>query len=149
VENDESRAVRLRRHTMKYIAFVVSALLSIASTHAADVIPQNLVGIWATEASVLRGSALSEGIAIYLGKDGAGAIVSAPPAIGVRIAATYNPQTRIIDFKIAEAGQARDPGKMEYDATGNFIKFNNEKLNRKYPELTEPTRKALGLKPTK
>jgi hypothetical protein len=134
---------------MKRIALVLATLLSAMSAHAADVIPQNLVGIWATDASVMRGSTLSEGTAVYLGKDGAGAIVGGPPTIGIRIAATYNPQTRIIDFKIAEAGQARDSGKMEYDAAGNSIKFNNEKLIRKNPELTEATRKALGLKPTK
>ncbi|MGL5001334.1 MAG: hypothetical protein ACRDAM_00160 [Casimicrobium sp.] len=134
---------------MKHIAFLVSALLPIVSVHAADVIPQNLVGVWATDASVMRGSTLSEGTAVYLGKDGAGAIVGGPPTIGIRIAATYNAQTRIIDFKIAEAGQAREPGKMEYDPASNHIKFNNEKLNRKFPELTETTRKALGLKPTK
>jgi hypothetical protein len=46
-------------------------------------LPDALLGVWATDGSVLKGQALLEGEGLYLGPDGVGAIVGGPPAGGV------------------------------------------------------------------
>lgn len=50
----------------------------------------NLVGVWATDNSVLKGQILLSGEALYLGTDGIGAIVSGPPAIEVKVIASFH-----------------------------------------------------------
>ncbi|WP_098497724.1 hypothetical protein [Collimonas sp. PA-H2] len=62
---------------MKILTIVVIMLCAL-SAKAADVLPAQYVGVWATEDSVFNGSELIGGTAIYLGSNGDGAIVGAP-----------------------------------------------------------------------
>jgi len=63
------------------------------------------VGEWATDASVFRGGALHQGLSMYLKADGVGALIAAPPPIGARGPASYDPKTRLLTLRLSEHGQ--------------------------------------------
>ena len=77
------------------------------ATHAAaaDSLPTELVGEWATAKSEFNhGGALSNGAALYLTAQGVGALIGAPPPIGAQGPATYDPKTQKVDAAPDRAG---------------------------------------------
>jgi hypothetical protein len=122
-----------------------------AASSAADVIPPHLVGIWATDAAVFRGTLLLEGEGLYLGADGIGVVIGGPPPIGYRIVATYSAPANTIFFEATEQGKTVGTGSMVYDPALNIIKVDKDKgpaLRRRFDEFTDATREALGLEAT-
>ena len=82
--------------------FTVLAIWCFVGQAVAASLPKSLVGVWATDISVLNGQLLFEGEALYLGADGVGAIVGGPPAIGIKVVASFEPTTGTISFDILE-----------------------------------------------
>lgn len=119
-----------------------------AASPAADVIPAELVGVRATKNSVMRGTALFEGMALYVGADGNGAVVAGPPPIGVRIVAVFNPQSNHLAFEMVEGGKAVGRGRFDYDPATQTIVTPDASphlLYRRFNELSDETRRVLGL----
>jgi hypothetical protein len=134
---------------MKRIALAIALFVASLQVFAADEIPSNLVGVWATERSVLRGDLIYEGLAVYLGSDGVGAMVGGPPPIGVRIVFAYDPNVKAIAYQMTEHGKTVRAGSMLYDPVAQVILVDKEKLRRRFDQLSDSTRRALGLEPTK
>lgn len=65
------------------LSTLIASLIFVLPASAADMLPSQYVGIWATENSVFRGSNLIGGNAIYLDADGTGAMVGAPLPVGM------------------------------------------------------------------
>lgn len=133
---------------MKRIAFILWSLLALGCTPKTDVIPKSVVGIWVSSDAVLSGELLIEGQAIYLGADGAGALLSGPPPIGVKIEASFNPSTNVIDYKIFENGKTVGESTVRFDASNNTIisgKNQDQILSRRFENLTGRTKKAIGI----
>ena len=127
---------------------LIAMLLVSASACGADLIPPHLVGVWATENSVLKGPYLYEGQALYLGSDGVGAFVGGPPPIGVKIIATFDPSTNTIEFDIYEGKQRGPHGSIKYDPTQNTVDSGAPKdgpMSRRFDNFTEVVKKGLGL----
>lgn len=133
----------LRTVTAAGVALVVSG-----AAHASDPIPPDLVGVWATDGAVLKGTLLLQGQAMYLGADGVGAILGGPPPIGFRIVATYKAQTSTVQFDGYEGTRRRAHGTIAYDAAAHTIDFGpprHDVLHRRYATLSDETKSALGL----
>lgn len=135
-------------NTMKRLILAVAFCLVAFPALGSEQIPEQLVGIWATEDAVLQGPYLFEGQALYLDADGTGAIIGGPPPIGFPINATYNSKTGQVDFNVIENGTEAQSGSIDYDPATKSVYFNPEtKLKRRFKEFTEETKKGLGLKP--
>ena len=78
-------------------------------------IPAYLVGVWATEDSIMDGSYLFEGSAVYLDSDGVGAIVGGPPAIGLEIVAKFKTSSNTILYEMIENDKKVGKGKILYN----------------------------------
>jgi hypothetical protein len=133
---------------MKRVAFILWSLLALGCTPNTDVIPENIVGVWASNGAVLNGELLIKGQAIYLGADGDGALLFGPPPIGVRIKASFNPSTNIIDYEIFENGKVVGKSAVRFDASNNTIisgKKQDQILSRRFEKLTSSTKKAIGI----
>jgi hypothetical protein len=131
----------------RYFMAVLAATWAVPSP-AADVIPAHLVGIWATKNSVMRGTALFEGMALYLGADGRGGIVGGPPPIGVQIAAVFNQASNQLTFEMIEGRKVVGRGSLDYDPATQSIVSKETKpqvLYRRFNELSDETRRFLGL----
>jgi hypothetical protein len=123
-------------------------LLVSASAWGADGIPPRLVGVWATEPSVLKGPYLLEGQALYLGADGVGAIVGGRPPIGFKIVATFDPSTNTIEFDAYEGKQRGPHGSLRYDPKQNTVDSGapeHRPMSRRFDALTGEVKKGLGL----
>lgn len=128
---------------MKILTTVVIMLCAL-SAEAADVLPAQCVGVWATEDSVFNGSALIGGTAIYLDSNGDGAIVGAPlpvqmcgerycaPIIGVKIHATMDSDGSTIRASVSDYGDKKIDLKIAYDAVTRVLTMpsKNEKVQR-------------------
>lgn len=134
--------------------FVTRTSLSVAlvicagAAFAAEPIPQELVGVWATDGAVLKGQLLSEGQAMYLGADGVGAIVGGPPPIGFKIIATFNEQKNTLQFDAYEGKQRGPHGSVTFDPKSKTMDFGapkHEKLHRRFDTFPDETKRALGL----
>ena len=139
-----------RRHAMKRHLLVAAAMLGAMTTGAtaAEPIPADLVGVWASDSAVLKGSLLFEGQALYLGADGVGALVGGPPPIGIKIQAVFNSATNSLHFDLIEHGKVIGHGSASYDPSQKVIDSGgarHELLRRRSSELTDETKKALGL----
>jgi hypothetical protein len=110
-------------------------------------IPAHLVGVWASKNSVMDGPAIFEGIAVYLGADGVGAIIAGPPAIGYRIVATFEKSSNTIVYEMTEDGMSVEKGKILYDPNHRTLTLrqNGEVLIRRFDKLDDNTREDLGL----
>jgi hypothetical protein len=144
-----NRFVRLReRSDVRLLWTFVAASLVAASACAADVIPPNLVGVWATENAVLRGPYLMQGQAIYLGPDGVGAVVGGPPPIGFKIVGKFDPATNSLNFDAYEGEQHVFLGPLSYDPTRETIDTGAPKhlpMTRRFSNFSDEMRKGLGL----
>lgn len=131
--------------------FFIFTLLVLAAMpiHAADAIPPHLVGVWATEDSVLQGPYLFEGQALYLGADGMGGFVGGPPPIGFKIVATFDTQKNIIEFDIYEGKQRGPQSSITYDPNEGTVDSGTpsrrQPMRRRFDTFTDEMKKALGL----
>jgi len=89
---------------------------------AADSLPTDLVGEWATEKSEFSRGALSKGAAIYLTAQGVGALIGAPPPIGALGPATYDAKTRMLTLRLTEHGQVMATCGFIYDPKLKILK---------------------------
>ena len=85
---------------------------SAIQAHAAQNLPEELVGEWATEKSEFNRGALAKGVAIYLWPQGAGALIGAPPPVGAMGPATYDAITRTLTLRLMQQG--RDPATCDF-----------------------------------
>jgi len=129
------------------IAAITCLFLLTSVGHAADVIPPYLVGIWATSDAVFRGEALFEGQGLYLDSDGIGGVIGGPPPIGVRIEATFNPDTNVIAFRMTEYGKVGGSGTYTYDPALKIISANGVELHRRFDHVSSSIRQSFGLEP--
>jgi hypothetical protein len=130
------------------ISLVVALAIYASGALAADKIPPELVGVWATDSAVLKGQLLFEGQAMYLGPDGVGAIVGGPPPIGFKIIATFNAQTNTIEFDAYEGKQRGPHGSVIFDAKSRTIDFGapkHDQLRRRFDTFPDETKRALGI----
>ena len=127
---------------------VALAVLSFLGQAMAASLPKGLVGVWATDNSVLKGQLLFEGEALYLGANGVGAIVGGPPAIGVKVLASFEPTTGTISFDVLEHETVVGHGAAVYDARNASVSFGDPAhplFHRRFEEIAPETLKALGL----
>jgi hypothetical protein len=144
--------------TLGIIKMSRKALLALLWTlslpcHAQDPIPPHLVGVWATDDSVVREQALVRGMALYLDSNGWGGFVGGPPPIGYLVKAKFSADTNTIafdglDFDGKGNGKVMVKGIMSYDADLKVIRVTDGKgstLRRRFDELTNSTRKLMGI----
>jgi hypothetical protein len=130
------------------ITILATLILTENSVFADDKIPAQLVGVWATDGAVLKGRLLYEGSAFYLGADGVGAAVGGPPPIGVKIIATFNKETNVIEFDAYEGQQKGPHGTLLFDEKSKTLDSNPSKNNpyhRRFNDFSDETKKALGI----
>jgi hypothetical protein len=77
----------------------------VSMAHAGGGLPGELVGEWATDASVFRADALREGLAMYLTAEGVGMLIAAPPPIGAHGSASYDSKTHVLTLRLREQGR--------------------------------------------
>ena len=128
--------------------FVVLAVLCFVGPAMSASLPKGLVGVWATDKSVLRGQLLLEGEALYLGPDGVGAIAGGAPARGVKVLASFEPTTGTISFDVLEHETVVGHGAAVYEARNASVSFGDPAhplFHRRFEEIAPETLKALGL----
>ena len=127
---------------------VVLAACCLVGQAMATSLPKGLVGVWATDNSVLEGQVLFEGEALYLGADGVGAIAGGAPARGVKVLASFEPTTGTISFDVLEHETVVGHGAAVYDARNASVSFGDPAhplFHRRFEEIAPETLKALGL----
>jgi hypothetical protein len=133
--------------------FVIAPIFLLVTVSLAslgsDRFPAQLVGVWANDNSLLRNNIVVEGLAVYLGADGVGAVLAAPPPIGYRIESTFDPKSNTIHSRITENGRTIGTKVFSYNPASQTISANNEHYARRSEQLTEATRAFLGLEPTR
>jgi hypothetical protein len=137
---------------MTKLFFIFTLLvLAATSTNAADAIPPHLVGVWATDGSVLEGPYLFEGQALYLGADGIGGVLVGPPAMGFKIVATFDTKKNIIESDIYERKQRGPHLSFAYDPNEKTIDSGTpdepQPMRRRFDTFTDEMKKVLGLEP--
>ena len=128
--------------------FVVLAVWCFIGEAMAASLPKGLVGIWATDDSVLRGQLLLAGEALYLGPDGVGLIVGGTPAHGIKVLASFEPSTGTISFDVLQHETVVGHGAAVYDAHNASVSFGDPAhplFHRRFEEVAPETFKALGL----
>ena len=126
---------------------LIGALIA-SVVDAADVLPADLVGEWATDASVFRGGALHQGLAMYLTVDGGGALIAAPPPIGARGPARYDAKARLLTLALSEHGQPVATCAFVHDRSATTLKAQegacgNEIFRRRRDRVPEHILKTL------
>ena len=128
--------------------FVALALWCLVGQAVSASLPKGLVGIWATDNSILQGQHLVEGEALYLGPDGVGAIVGGPSAIGIKVLASFEQTTGTISFDILEHERVVGHGAAVYNASNASVSFGDPThplFHRRFEEVSQETLEALGL----
>ena len=128
--------------------FALLAIWCFVGQAMAASLPKGLVGVWATDASVFNDQLLLQGEALYLGPDGAGAIVGGRPAVAVKVIASYEPATGTIAFDILKHEKVVGHGAAVYDASNLSVSFGDPThplFHRRFDEVLPQTLKALGL----
>lgn len=136
----------MNRFLVSILCLAAAASASVGS--AADVIPPELVGVWATESSLLKGPLLIEGQALYLSSDGRGALIGGPPPVSYKIVASFDAASNAVEVDLIEQGQTVGHRSLSYDAAQQTIDSGEPKhqpLRRRFDALTETTRQVLGL----
>jgi hypothetical protein len=129
------------------ICIAIVLAVSAADSVGAEPIPPEMVGIWATEDAVMRGTLLFEGQALYLGVDGVAAWIAGPPPIGVQMQCSYEPQLSTVNCITIETDGRGHSGRIPYDATSNRFVVDDRPLIRRFDEFDDKSRRALGVSP--
>lgn len=112
---------------------------------ANDTIPPELVGIWASEGSVLNDRhALFEGQGIYLRADGRGMVIGGPPPIGALFISRYDERKKVLTFRVEGAEKCVD-GEAAYDPTTKTLD-GGVKLHRRVDGMPTYWEEYLGRK---
>jgi hypothetical protein len=85
---------------------------------------------------------------MYLGADGVGASVGGPPPIGMKIIATFDAKTHIVDFDAYEGSQRGPHGHVRYDPVSMVLSAEDGKtppLHRRFDTFTDEMKRGLGL----
>ncbi|MFZ2269481.1 MAG: hypothetical protein WAV95_18050 [Azonexus sp.] len=131
-----------------YLLLVVAFFLSACTAHEPRV-PPELVGIWASEAAVLRdGKWLISGQALYIGADGTGAVLGGPPPIGVKVSVTFDAAMNALAIDLIERGKLVGQQRATYDPNGKTINMGAAKpvaLTRRSEIFDSSIKKGLGL----
>jgi len=128
--------------------FAVLAILGVVGQAMAASLPKGLVGVWATDDSVLSGQVLLAGEALYLGPDGVGAVVGGAPAKGVKVLASFEPTTGTISFDVLEHETVVGHGAAVFYPRNASVSFGDPAhplFHRRFEEVAPETLKALGL----
>lgn len=83
----------LARYRIRLRVALVSALMLMARHSYAGSLPSFLVGVWAADGATLNGQLVAAGEALYWRADGVGAIVGAPPPLGAKVVASFDPES--------------------------------------------------------
>jgi hypothetical protein len=113
-----------------------------------DALPASLVGVWASDGAVLNGEALIEGHAIYLESDGSGAMLFGPPAIGIKVLATFDSSTNVIDLMMFENEKAVGNSTAILNPASGTIqsgKNHSQTLHRRFDSISTSTKRAIGI----
>lgn len=135
---------------MKNVLIILIFSLGPSMSWCEEGIPDYLVGVWASEDSKFGGQSLHKGVAVYLGSNGVGAIVGAPPTLGHKILATYDPESNTIHYKVVLNEKVVDIDKntMTYNPSSNTLSvaiIENMPLHRKFDVFTTYIKEELGL----
>ena len=88
------------------------------------VIPAYLVGEWASEDAAFENGAIAKGSALYLEADGTGALIGAPPPIGMRITARFDSAAALLNAKmLGDGGEAMGEQRFRYDGTARTLQM--------------------------
>jgi hypothetical protein len=101
------------------LGFIAAACLVSArpAPRAQEAIPPYLAGEWAAADAEFANDALSSGSALYLDADGSGALIGAPPPIGMRIRARFDSAAAtVVATVLDDEGKPRDTVRITYDA---------------------------------
>jgi hypothetical protein len=101
---------------------LLASALGVCATQAGEGLPGELVGEWATDASVFRGEALREGLAMYLTARGVGVLIAAPPPIGAQGPARYDPKARVLTITLSEPGRPVATCDFAHDASAMTLR---------------------------
>lgn len=112
---------------------------------AEDTLPAYLVGVWATEASALRGETLVEGAALYLDADGVAASVGAPPPIGVPLFATFDEATNVLDLMTLDRTPV-ERARANYDPGRTTIQIGSDVLHRHRDSISPRMREEIDVR---
>jgi hypothetical protein len=147
---------------MRLLTLIVAWIVALPAV-AENVLPSKLVGVWATEDSVFRGSGLIGGSAIYLDTNGEGAVVGAPlpvgmcgdrictPIIGVRLHASYDANDNRIRATLIDGKKAIEVS-LAYDSATNVLVMQSgtakeQRFIRREPEIPLDLKAALQAAP--
>jgi hypothetical protein len=86
------------------LLFILASTLSFR-TFAADTIPPELVGEWASPDAKFIRELLTNGGALYLDANGFAAVFGAPPPLGMAGTATYDPKTFTLTLDLRDSGK--------------------------------------------
>lgn len=118
---------------------VIAGLLCLSTVYAQE-LPEQLVGVWATEGSVFEQEKLIGGEALYLDRNGLGAMVGAPlpvnrcpdgrvcaPIIGFRITITLATDGTSLRIRATEKDKIKELI-ASYNEQEKFIQFQSPTL---------------------
>jgi len=129
-------------------AFVTLAIWCFVGQAMAASLPEDLVGVWATDNSTFKGHLLVEGEALYLGANGVGAIVGGTPTIRIKVLASFEQTTGTISFDVLQRETVVGHGAAVYNARNASVSFGDPThplFHRRFEEVSPETLKALGL----
>jgi hypothetical protein len=132
----------------------VLILFSLISVHAnaTDLVPTELIGVWATDGTEFRGEVLFKGQALYFDTDGIGAIIGGygGTVIGARIIIkSYSDNT--LTYYATENGKIDCEGvSLVYDPARKVLfssKDSQQRFYRRFNKVSAEIRNSLGLEP--
>ena len=109
--------------------FIASLLVGCAGRArfpVADALPAALEGEWATPAARFRGDALLEGAVVYLERDGTGAVIGAPPPIGVRLTSQFDASRAMLVATFFDGDAVVATQQFAYDARTRTLRAREE-----------------------
>lgn len=123
----------------------------LSQANAANLVPDDLVGVWATEGSKFSKELLITGQALYIDTDGVGVSLGADGKnlAGTRVVVTsYSKVTNILQFDITESGKVIGGASLKYDPGQKVIfspKDQKQIYSRIFTGMTPELRKSLKI----
>lgn len=132
---------------MKSLLISVALLLFGGCADAERRIPVQLEGVWAGSDAELKNGVLYSGQALYLNADGSGAMIGAPPPIGVEILASFDPSKNILSLDMLEHDKVVRSVSVPYDPQTKILYFGPsppQRLTRRLQIVDARLKRALG-----
>jgi hypothetical protein len=135
-----------RMHSWRHYGLLsVLALACAQRAPRADAlrIAQHLVGVWATDSATFNTSGgIVTGTALYLYADGTGALIGAPPPIGMAALATFDARTKLLSATLLDADGQTEIGEEQFaydSAAGTLLRLGGDidtlRLRRRQREV--------------